>query len=106
MSKEVVSYTEARARFAELWDRAIQDRKPVVLQRRGSEDVALIAMSELEGIMETAHLLRSSANAERLLRALERAKSHKTRPKSLQSVIDEVGFGQSHDEGAAEGSLS
>lgn len=32
-----------------------------------------MAADELEGLLETAHLLRSPANAERLLRALNRA---------------------------------
>lgn len=31
-----------------------------------------MAADELEGLLETAHLLRSPANAERLLRALNR----------------------------------
>lgn len=33
----------------------------------------MIAADELESLVETAHLLRSSENAERLLRALSRA---------------------------------
>jgi antitoxin YefM len=37
--------------------------------------VALVAADELEGLLETAHLLRSPRNAARLLSALERARS-------------------------------
>jgi antitoxin YefM len=44
-----------------------------VIQRRGEEEVAMIAASELESLMEAAYLLRSPANAERLLSALGRA---------------------------------
>jgi antitoxin YefM len=36
--------------------------------------VALVAADELSSLLETAHLLRSPANAERLLRALSRAR--------------------------------
>jgi len=51
----------------------VQDREVVVVRRRKGGDVALVAADELEGLLETAHLLRSPANAERLLRALNRA---------------------------------
>lgn len=37
--------------------------------------MALIAAEELEGLLETAHLLRSPRNAARLLSALERAQA-------------------------------
>jgi antitoxin YefM len=44
--------------------------------------------------METAHLLRSPKNAEQLLRALNRAKSRKLRPRSLESLREELGLGE------------
>ena len=68
------TYTNARANFAALGDRAANDREPVVIRRRGAEDVVLIAADELSGLLETAHLLRSPANAERPLTALARAR--------------------------------
>ena len=68
-----VTYTEARASFATLWDRAVSEREPIRVTRRGKEDLALIAAAELDGLIETAHLLRSPRNAARLLAALNRA---------------------------------
>jgi antitoxin YefM len=44
----------------------------VVIERPGSEDVVLIAASELSSILETLHLLRSPRNAARLFTVLER----------------------------------
>ena len=67
------TYTEARANFARLCDRATADRETVIIARRGAPDVALIAADELAGLLETAHLLRSPNNAARLLTALSRA---------------------------------
>lgn len=72
------SYTQARAKLATLLDAVSNDREIVVIQRRGAEDVALIAADELAGLLETAHLLRSPANAERLLTALARARDRST----------------------------
>ena len=75
MASIELSYTEAPERLAELWDRAVADREPIRLTRRGTDPVVLIAADEYEGLLETAHLLRSPGNAARLLTALERARA-------------------------------
>ena len=67
------TYTNARKNLASLLDRVTKDREVVIIQRRGSEDVAMIAADELTSLTETAYLLRSPQNAERLLSALGRA---------------------------------
>jgi antitoxin YefM len=87
------TYTQARAQFAALCDEATENREVVIIQRRGAEDVALVAASELEGLLETAHLLRSPRNADRLLRALERARSGAGAPQSTEQLRREIGLG-------------
>jgi antitoxin YefM len=67
------TYTQARDGLAKLLDQVTHNREVVVIQRRGEEEVAMIAASELESLMETAYLLRSPVNAERLLRSLRGA---------------------------------
>lgn len=67
------TYTQARAGLANLLDQVTHNREVVVIRRRGEEEVAMIAAAELESLMETVYLLRSPANAERLLPALGRA---------------------------------
>ncbi|CAN5775560.1 type II toxin-antitoxin system prevent-host-death family antitoxin [soil metagenome] len=67
-----ITYTDARDRLATVWDETIATREPVVISRRGSESVVLVALDEWNGLLETAHLLRSPANAKRLLSALQR----------------------------------
>jgi len=68
-----ITFTHARQNLAKVIDEVTQDREIVIIRRRGSEDAALIAADELRSLMETAHLLRSPANAKRLLTALNRA---------------------------------
>ncbi len=68
------TYTDARAHLVKYMDATTSTREPVIIRRRNAEDVALIALSELESLMETAHLLRSPKNAERLMSALSRAR--------------------------------
>jgi antitoxin YefM len=48
--------------------------------------VALVAADELAGLLETAHLLRSPANAERLLTALTRAREQTLPPLNLTDL--------------------
>jgi len=67
-----LSYTEARNKLASVWDETVSTREPVVLERRGHESVVIVPLDEWQGVSETAHLLRSPANARRLLSALKR----------------------------------
>lgn len=84
------TFTQARARFADLCNTVISDREIVIIQRRGAEDVVLIAADELAGLLETAHLLKSPANAERLLKALERARERVGTPQTIAELRCEV----------------
>ena len=84
------TYTQARANLASLIDEVIQGREVVIIQRRGSEDVALVAADELSSLMETAHLLRSPKNAERLIAALGRALRDETTPRTIDDLRGEV----------------
>lgn len=70
-----ISYTFARANLAKLLDEVTENRETVVIRRRKGEAVAMMAASDLRSLMETAHLLRSPRNAERLLGALARARA-------------------------------
>lgn len=88
----VTTYTAARATLASLCDEVSSTREPVIIRRRNAEDVALIAADELESILETAHLLRSPKNAERLLAALARARSQSLPPSSVAQLRRELGL--------------
>jgi antitoxin YefM len=90
------TYTAARANLAKLLDSAVEDREIVLIRRRGSEDVALIAADELESLLETAHLLRSPRNAERLLRALQRARARTEAPQAVEELRSELGLDPAH----------
>ncbi len=88
------TYTQARDGLAKLLDQVTHNREVVVIQRRGEEEVAMIAASELESLMETAYLLRSPKNAERLLSALGRALKEEGELKTLDALRREVKFEQ------------
>ena len=67
-----MSYTESRARYAEVLDRVTTDREEVVITRAGHEPVVMVSLDDYESLRETAQLMRSPANARRLLDAMER----------------------------------
>ena len=69
---KTMSYTESRARYAEVLDSVVNDREEVVITRAGHESVVIISLEDFESLRETAYLMRSPANARRLLDAMER----------------------------------
>lgn len=79
---KTMSYTESRARYAEVLDSVTDDREAVVITRAGHEPVVIVSLADYESLRETAYLMRSPANARRLLDAMERL---------------EAGRGQAHE---------
>lgn len=84
------TYSQAREQLKALMDRAVDDREVIVVRRRTGGDVAMIAADELESLVETAHLLRSAKNAQRLLTALTRARTESVKPTSLAELKKRV----------------
>ena len=88
------TYTHAQANLATLLDQVTDNRETIIIKRHDQEDVALIPANELSSLMETAHLLRSPKNAERLLTALNRALSRTGTAQTVYELQQEVGLGQ------------
>lgn len=86
------TYTNARANLASLCDEVIENREIVLIRRRKGNNVAMIAADELQSLVESAHLMRSPKNAERLLAALERALKGGGEPSALESLRAEIGL--------------
>ena len=67
----VTTYSDARAHLKAYCDEVAEGGEPIIIKRRSGGDVALVSLEELAGLEETAHLLRSPANARRLTESLE-----------------------------------
>jgi antitoxin YefM len=87
------TYTSLRQRLASVLDQVANDREVVIIRRRGARTVAMVPADELMGLIETAHLLRSPKNAQRLLAALHRAQRKKGKPEPLEKLRRELGLG-------------
>lgn len=89
---EQVSYSYARQNLAQVLRDAEERQEAVIITRRGHEDMALIPADELRSLEETAHLLRSPKNAQRLLHALQKALEDVGAPESPSSLRTRLGL--------------
>jgi antitoxin YefM len=72
---KTMSYSESRARYAEVLDSVIDDREEIVITRAGRDPVVMVSLEDYQSLKETAYLLRSPENARRLLASIERLES-------------------------------
>jgi antitoxin YefM len=70
-----VSYTDFRQHLAQHMDSVCDSRAPLRVTRQNARPVIVLSEEEYEGIMETLHLLRSPANAARLLHSIQSAEA-------------------------------
>lgn len=69
-----ITASEARKNLFPLIEQVNDDRTPVeIMSRRG--DAVLMSRTDYEALEETAHLLRSPANARHLLESLAQARA-------------------------------
>ena len=79
-----ITYTAARENLASTINRVCEDQAPIVITRNRDQAVVMLSLSEYESLQETAYLLRSPANAKRLLESLDTAKRGKLIRKKLK----------------------
>lgn len=68
---DTITYSSARANLAKTMDRVCDDHEPLIITRGGEQAVVLLSLEDFKALEETAYLLRSPANARRLLAAVE-----------------------------------
>jgi antitoxin YefM len=79
-----ITYTAARENLASTINRVCEDHAPVVITRNRDQSVVMLSLAEYESLQETAYLLRSPANARRLLAAIDSVKRGKVLRKKLK----------------------
>ena len=72
-----ISYTAARENLASTMDRVCADHTPVIITRNRDQSVVMLSLEDYESLEETAYLMRSPANAKRLLEAIHALESGK-----------------------------
>jgi antitoxin YefM len=74
-SMDAISYTAARENLASTMDKVCNDHAPVVITRKREQSVVMLSLEDYQSLEETAYLLRSPANARRLLQAIHALES-------------------------------
>ncbi|AOR63692.1 YoeB-YefM toxin-antitoxin system antitoxin YefM [Pectobacterium wasabiae] len=70
-----ISYSEARQNLSATMMKTVEDRAPILITRQNGEACVLMSLEEYNSLEETAYLLRSPANAKRLMNAIEGLKA-------------------------------
>ena len=65
-----ITYTTVRANLASAMDRVCNDHEALIITRNGEQSVVMLSLEDFKALEETAYLLRTPANAKRLLSAV------------------------------------
>ena len=80
---DTITYTSLRATLASAMDRVCDDHEPLIVTRNGAQSVVMLSLEDYQALEETAALLRSPANAKRLLVAVAQLKAGKGNERDL-----------------------
>ena len=80
---DTITYTSLRATLATAMDRVCDDHEPLIVTRNGAQSVVMLSLEDYQALEETAALLRSPANAKRLLAAVAQLKAGKGNERDL-----------------------
>ncbi|MCL2557079.1 MAG: type II toxin-antitoxin system prevent-host-death family antitoxin [Treponema sp.] len=70
-----VTYSDLEQNLESYVDKVFQDKAPLIIARKNSENVVLLSIDEYDSLRETGYLLSSRANAEHLERSISQHKS-------------------------------
>lgn len=76
-------HSRARQDLARLMDKVSEDRAPLIVTRRGGKAVVVLSLEEYRSMEETLYLMRSPANARRLMRSIRAAERGQVAPRTL-----------------------
>ncbi len=68
---DLLNEIEVQAKLAEVMDRVVNDRVPVLVTRNGAEAIVMVSLADWNAIQESARLLSPPSNAKRLLDAIQ-----------------------------------
>ncbi len=80
---DTITYSSARANLARTMDRVCEDHEALIITRSGEQAVVMLSLEDYQSLEETAYLLRSPANARRLLSATAQLSADKGQERKL-----------------------
>ena len=82
----VVNFSEARNSLKTVIDQVINDADVTVIARRDAPDAVLMSLDTFNSLMETVHLLKSTANASHLAQSIAQYRQGNTTTRSLDDA--------------------
>ncbi len=83
---DAMSYTAARANLAKTMEKVCLNHEPVIITRKREEAIVMVSLADYKAMEETAYLLRSPANARKLLESIAELEAGKG---VVQELIEE-----------------
>jgi antitoxin YefM len=83
---DAVNYSYTRQHLTAVMDKVGQDHAPVMITRQKGAPVVMMSLDDYNALEETAYLLRSPKNVQRLMNAVA---SLRTTGGTVQELIDE-----------------
>ena len=74
---DAMTYTALRANLASAMDRVCDDHEALIITRNAEQSVVMLSLEDYKALEETAYLLRTPANAKRLLAATAQLNARK-----------------------------
>jgi antitoxin YefM len=82
-----INYSTVRNTLARAMTRVVDNHEAIIITRKKGKNAVLMSLEDYEALIETAYLLRSPANAKRLLKAVSDVKA-KTRMRKRALTSD------------------
>ncbi|WP_416897870.1 MAG: type II toxin-antitoxin system Phd/YefM family antitoxin [Minwuia sp.] len=86
-----MTYTELRQGLKEACDTVCEEHEPLLISRRNGKDVVVLSKDDYDALEETAYLMRSPANARRLLKAMNADPAERVAFDDLESLKRALG---------------
>jgi antitoxin YefM len=80
---ENISYSAFRSRLAKMLDKVNEDHAPLLVTRQNGSPAVLMSLEDFSAYEETAYLMASPKNAERLTRAIAEVEAGQAQPHDL-----------------------
>lgn len=80
---DTITYTSARGNLAKTMKKVCDDHSPVIITRKAENPVVMMSLEDYQALEETAYLLRSPKNAQRLLESIAQLEMGKGFEKEL-----------------------
>lgn len=77
------TYTEAREKLSDIIEKVCEDHDPMIITKRRDKAVVVISLEDYESMEETAYLLRSPRNAQRLLESIKELEEGRGKERKL-----------------------